>query len=76
MATTLGVGVAGLAVVAAGGAGLVSLVRRRRFYRADREGRIVLSGPPTLVAGATLPKGGVLPSGRRVIVVKLLGALG
>jgi hypothetical protein len=46
----------------------VSLVRRRRFYRADREGRIVLSGPPALLAAAVIP-------GRQAIVVKLLGPL-
>jgi hypothetical protein len=74
-AAVLGAGVAGAAVLAAGGAGLTSLLRRRRFYRADREGRVVLSGPPALVAGATLAGGAALPPGRQAIVVKLLGAL-
>jgi DNA-binding SARP family transcriptional activator len=66
---TLGVGVAALALLAAGGTGLTVLRRRRAFSRADREGRVVLSGPPVLLAGA------VLPPGRRAIAVKLLGPL-
>jgi hypothetical protein len=75
LVATLGAGLAGLAVVAGGAAGLVSLIRRRRFYRADREGRIVLSGPPALVAGTALPIGAAAPRDRRAILVKLLGAL-
>ena len=75
-AAVLGAGVAGAALIAAGGVGLTSLLRRRRFYRADREGRIVLSGPPTLVAGATTLAGGALrPPDGQAVVVKLLGAL-
>ena len=74
MGTKVGGGVAGLAVLIAGGAGLVSLVRRRRFFRADKEKRITVSST-ALVAGATLPGGAVLRPDGQAILVKILGAL-
>jgi hypothetical protein len=74
-AEVVGAGVAGATVIAATGTGLTSLLRRRRFYRADREGRIMLSGPPALLAGATLAGGVALPPAPQAIVVELLGAL-
>jgi DNA-binding SARP family transcriptional activator len=70
----VGGGVAGLAVLIAGGAGLGSLVRRRRFYRADKEKRITVSSS-ALVAGAILPGGAVLRPAGQAILVKILGAL-
>lgn len=69
----LGVGVGALALLATGAAGLVSL-RRRAFARADREGRVVLAGPP-LIAGAPVLAGEVPVPERHGIVVKLLGPL-
>ena len=52
------------------------MIRRRRdFARADRDGRVVLSGPPALIAGAAgLAGAGPAPGSQR-IVVKLLGPL-
>jgi hypothetical protein len=70
----LGLGLGALVVLGAGVAGLVSLRRRRAFYRADREKRFTISSPPGLVAGATLPAGAVIRP-ERAILVKLLGAL-
>ncbi len=81
-AKALGIGVGSLAVVAAAIPGLVVWRRRRAFYRADRQGRVILVGPPLLgaqLAGARLPEeGGVEPlppRPRHSIVVKLLGWL-
>jgi DNA-binding SARP family transcriptional activator len=68
----LGAGVAGLAVVAAGSAGLVSF-RRRRWYKADREGRLLISSSPAAVVGTGIP-GAVIAAGRGILV-KLLGPL-
>ena len=51
--SAVGVGLGVLIVLGAGGAALVSLRRRRAFYRADREGRVVLVGPPLLAARPT-----------------------
>jgi len=74
----LGVGAAGVLVLGGAAAGSVSIRRRRTFSRADREGRVVLSGPPALVAGGLAGVGmagaGELP-GQQAIVVKLLGPL-
>jgi hypothetical protein len=70
----IGAGAAGALVLGAAAAGLVSVVRRRTFTRADREGRIVFSGPPVLAAGAALA-GAAVPRERHGIVVKLLGPL-
>jgi hypothetical protein len=81
-AKDLGIGVGALAVVGAATPGLVVWRRRRAFYRADREGRVILVGPPLLgvaLARARLPEeGGVPPPPprpRHSIVVKLLGWL-
>jgi len=81
-AKALGVGVVSLAVAGAATPGLVLWRRRRAFYRADRQGRVILVGPPFLgaeLAGARLPEeGGVPPQPPRPhhgIVVKLLGWL-
>ena len=71
----IGAGAASALVFGAGTAGLVSIRRRRAFARADREGRVVLTGPPALVAGAFGLAGLGLPPGRQWIVVKLLGSL-
>jgi len=71
----LGAGAASGLVLGAATAGLVSIRRRRAFARADREGRVVLTGPPALVAGAVGLAGVGLPPGRQWIVVKLLGSL-
>jgi DNA-binding SARP family transcriptional activator len=75
LAVPIGIGAGGAAVLGAASAGLTSLTRRRAFYRADRAGRIVLSGPPPLVAGTGAVVGQVLGRGRASIVVKLLGWL-
>jgi len=81
-AEALGIGLGALAVLGAAIPGLVVWRRRRAFYRADREGRVILVGPPLLgsaLAGARLPEeGGVAPQvlrPRHSIVVKLLGWL-
>ena len=71
----VGIGLGAVVVIGIALATAVSIRRRRAFYKADREGRVVLSGPPALLAGATLPIGAALPSDRQAIVVKLLGAL-
>jgi DNA-binding SARP family transcriptional activator len=73
----LGVSLGGIAILGAGSAGLVSLTRRRAFYRADREGRVVLTGPPVggMVGAAGVVGAAGLPSDRHGIVVKLLGWL-
>ena len=83
----LGVGIGGLVVLGTGAAIVVTVARRRAFYRADREGRVVLSGPPTLSAAAMAARlhgsdaegGGAgvgdLPRARHGIVVKILGWL-
>jgi len=72
---TIGAGVAGVLALGAATAGAVMIRRRRAFARADREGRVVLSGPPALIAGgAGLAGIGLVPGGQR-IVVKLLGPL-
>ena len=71
----LGAGAASALVLGAATAGMVSIRRRRAFARADREGRVVLTGPPALVAGAVGLAGVGLPPGREWIVVKLLGSL-
>src|SRR5581483_5911192 len=57
----LGAGAGAVLLLGAGAVGLLSAVRRRAFYRADREGRVVLTGPPliaTLPTTARLPEGG------------------
>jgi hypothetical protein len=72
---TLGAGVAGVVALGAATAGAVMIRRRRAFARADRDGRVVLSGPPALIAGAVGLAGGGVPPGRPQIVVKLLGPL-
>jgi hypothetical protein len=81
-AQALGIGVGALAVLGAAIPGLVVWRRRRAFYRADREGRVILVGPPLLgaeLAGARLPEeegvGPPPPRPRHSIVVKLLGWL-
>jgi hypothetical protein len=83
----LGVGLGGLVVLGIGAAIVVTVARRRAFYRADREGRVVLSGPPMLSAAAMAARlhgsdaegGGAgvgdLPRTRHGIVVKILGWL-
>jgi len=72
---TVGAGAAGVLALGAATAGAVMIRRRRAFARADREGRVVLSGPPALAAGAVGVAGAGLPPGRQRIVVKLLGPL-
>jgi hypothetical protein len=81
-AQALGIGVGALVVVGAATPGLVLWRRRRAFYRADRQGRVILVGPPLLateLAGARLPDEGSVPPQpprpRHSIVVKLLGWL-
>ena len=72
---TIGAGAAGLLALGAAAAGAVTIRRRRAFARADREGRVVLSGPPALAAGAVAwPEPG-FHLVRQRIVVKLLGPL-
>jgi hypothetical protein len=79
----IGLGLGALVVLGAGVASLVSVRRRRAFYRADRDGRITLVAPPLLSArptAANLPEGdrgdaGPLPEPRPAILVKLLGWL-
>ncbi len=68
----VGAGVAGLAVVAAGSASLVSF-RRRRWYKAERTGKVLVSTAPAAVTGLGVP-GAVIAAGR-AILVKLIGAL-
>jgi DNA-binding SARP family transcriptional activator len=84
---SLGVGLGGLVVLGVGAVIVVTLARRRAFYRADREGRVVLVGPPTLSPAAVAARlhgsdaegGGAgvgdLPRTRHGIVVKILGWL-
>ena len=72
---TIGAGVAGVLALGAATAGAVTIRRRRAFARADREGRVVLSGPPAFAAGGVGLAGAGLPPGRQRIVVKLLGPL-
>jgi hypothetical protein len=74
-ADMLGAGAVGVVALGAAAAGTVMIRRRRAFARADREGRVVLSGPPVLVAGAAGLAGVGVPPGRQRIVVKLLGPL-
>jgi len=81
-AKALGFGVGSLAIAGAATPGLILWRRRRAFYRADRQGRVILVGPPLLgaeLAGARLPEEqGVEPlppRPRHSIVVKLLGWL-
>ena len=77
----LGVGIGGLVVLGIGAAIVVTVARRRAFYRADREGRVILVGPPTLSAAAMTARlaggavGGDLHRARHGIVVKILGWL-
>jgi hypothetical protein len=71
----LGAGAVGVVALGAATAGTVIIRRRRAFARADREGRVVLSGPPALVAGAAGLAGTGVSPGRQRIVVKLLGPL-
>jgi hypothetical protein len=71
----IGAGAVGAVILAAAGAGLVSTRRRRAFNRADREGRVMLSGPPLLVAGAAGLAGVAGAPDRHGILVKLLGPL-
>jgi hypothetical protein len=68
----LGAGVVGAVVL---GAGLVSVRRRRAFARADREGRIVLTGTPALIAGAAALAGIARQPQQQNVVVELLGSL-
>jgi len=79
LGATLGAGVAGLVLLGAAGASLVSFRRRRAFARADRAGRVVLAGPPPLTAASPLVgavlAGGALAPERHGILVKLLGPL-
>ena len=72
---TIGAGAAGVLALGAAAAGAVTIRRRRAFARADREGRVVLSGPPALAAGAVGLAGAGVAPGRQRIVVKLLGPL-
>jgi len=77
----VGVVLGGLVLLGVGMAVAVTVGRRRAFYRADREGRVVLVGPPSLSAAAMaarLSGGGAVGTGardRHGIVVKLLGWL-
>ena len=76
----VGAGVGGLALLGTASAALVELRRRRAFYRADREGRVVLVGPPLLAMEPTAAREGEADEGvpeqaRGAIVVKLLGWL-
>jgi DNA-binding SARP family transcriptional activator len=75
----LGAGVAGLLALGGVAASAVSIRRRRAFARADREGRVVLTGPPPLTAAsplvASVLAGGALTPERRGLLVKLLGPL-
>ncbi len=64
----VGAGLGGLVLLGAGAGALVAVRRRRAFARADREGRVVLTGPPLLTGLA-------LPADRQAIVVKILGWL-
>jgi len=76
-AVTLAAGGASILLLGAATAGTVMVRRRRAFTQADREGRVVLSGPPVLVAGGVaggLAGAGLRPTGQQ-IVVKLLGPL-
>jgi hypothetical protein len=68
-------GAAAAVVLGAARAGLVSVKRRRAFSRADREGRIVFTGPPALVAGSVLAGAAKEPQ-QQSFVVELLGPLG
>ena len=77
-----GVVIGGVVLLGVGAAGAVTIGRRRAFYRADREGRVVLVGPPSLSAAALAARlgipGGAVGTGERErhgIVVKLLGWL-
>jgi hypothetical protein len=72
---TLGAGAVGAVVLGTAGAGLVSIMRRRAFSRADHEGRVMLSGPPLLVAGAAGLAAVAGAPDRHAIFVKLLGPL-
>lgn len=74
-AVTFGAGTVGVVALGAAVAGTLMIRRRRAFARADREGRVVLSGPPALIAGAAGLAGVGAPPGRPRIVVKLLGPL-
>ena len=65
----------GIAILGAGSAAAVSVARRRAFYRADREGRVVLTGPPPLIAGAAVARVPAFHRRGHAIVVKLLGWL-
>jgi hypothetical protein len=71
----LGAGVVGAVVLGASGAALVSVRRRRAFARADREGRIVFTGPPALIAGAAALAGIARQPQQQNVVVELLGSL-
>jgi hypothetical protein len=75
MGVALGAGAVGAAILGATGAGLMSVRRRRAFARADREGRIVLAGPPALVAGATALAGVARKLQQQNVFVELLGSL-
>jgi hypothetical protein len=76
-------GFGGLALLAGGSATLLELRRRRAFYKADREGRVVLVGPPPLSMAPTAAHEAdssdrTLGASERTygsIVVKLLGWL-
>jgi len=77
-----GVVIGGVFLLGIGAAAAVTIGRRRAFYRADREGRVVLVGPPSLSAAALAARlgtpGGAVGTGERErhgIVVKLLGWL-
>ena len=72
---TVGAGAAAVVALGAATAGIVTIRRRRAFARADREGRVVLSGPPALVAGAAGLAGLGVPTGGQRIIVRLLGPL-
>lgn len=69
----VGAGVGAVVLLTAGGAALVSFRKRRGFYKADREKRLLISSAPAGVVGAGLP--GAVVAADRGILVKILGAL-
>jgi hypothetical protein len=77
----VGMVIGGLALFGGASAALLEIRRRRAFYRADRDGRVVLVGPPILGMEPTAAHAGdggaeVVPErAQGAIVVKLLGWL-